>query len=254
MPDISRVTGPWSDGDVLTSEQLTKDVYQGGRVVGFDGTKGGAEVLNGQLDVDDNFDSATSEITLTPRQVRRGSFTLGPFVSGFRQSRDLHYSVFPDLDVTAVPEAYQRGRVVLGKTWENRTDVTSYWVDVAVDYTVATSQADSDVPSTVSGTFKGFMALWLDGTFYPPSATPTHEGRASTVRPTTGVAYQYNNTGPAPDFRRYAMRFRISAADLVTYGLPTDFLDAGWHDIDFRVTSGQTHRIHGGAITVVPVV
>jgi hypothetical protein len=259
MPTITRVTGPWSDGNVLTAEQHTKDSYQGGREVGYDGTdKGGFETLNGQLDLDGNFGGS---VNITRKHVRRGAFTLGPLVSGFRQSRDIWYKAFPDLNVLRTPDIYTRARPVLGKTFETRIGCTSYLIDISMDYTLGSLQNDRDdadpnvIAATVNPPFRGFLGVWLENRLYEPSATPLHGGRASTVEPPLVATKQYQNTGPAPDFRRFAMKFRISVADLADYAPDLgSFLTTGWHNISVRVSGRQTLRIHGGAIIVTPIV
>lgn len=258
MPDITRVTGPWTDGDILTAEQLSKDTYQGGREAGFDGAAGGgSEIINGQLDLDGNFGGS---VDLTRRNVRRGTFTLPVVVRGFRQSRDIWYKTFPDLNHLTTPDIYERARAVAGASFETRNVCTAFYIDVSIDYTVASNQnlrelISGSIADVANPPFRAFCGIWLENELYKPSATPLMAGRSSTVEPPRVDATQYFNQGSAPDFRRFAMKFRISAADLLNYDPALAlFLSAGWHNISFRVSGRQTIRVHGGAVIITPIV
>jgi hypothetical protein len=266
MPDITRVNGTWSDGSPLTAETYTKETFQTGRVAGFDGsTKGGLEIINGQLDFDGNFDGNQ---TITAEYIRRESFTEGPHVSGFRQGRDVWYkSVFPDLKPTKTPYIIDQARAILACTYRIQnaintqgriSPVGSLLVDINMDYTMASDQnlrdeALSSEPVLDNPPFRGFLGVWLDDYFYKPSATPIVAGRCSTVEPALGATAQYFNRGDSPDFRTFSMRFRISDEDTSSIAALDTFLNPGWHSISVRVSSRQTIRIHGGAIIVTPI-
>lgn len=255
MGTISRVGGSLSDGSPLSAEALTKDTFQGGRELGFDGTKGGLEVINGQLDYDGNF-STTGNITA--KHVRRGTFTQGPHVSGFRQSRDFWYKLFPDLNPEQTPNIYENARTVLGRTWENETLVDSVLLDITLDYTVASNVDLNDAiantrPSAVAAPFRAFLGVWINGVFYEPSATPLKAGRASTVRPPKVDDEQYLNEGVYPDFRTFSMKIRVTVEDAAPGTPLAGFLAPGWRSVSVRVSGRQTIRVHGGAIIVTPL-
>jgi hypothetical protein len=260
MPDITRVVGTWSDGAPLTAEDWLKVTFHYGRQFGFDGTKGGLEIINGQLDFDGNFNGSQ---TITSEYVRRGSFTQGPYVAGYRQSRDVWYkALFPVLREIATPDIHEQARAVLGIEFRvsNRMttlgdiSVDTVFIDITMDYTVASEQGGGTLgtqtfPATLNRPFVGFIGVWLDGVFYTPSATPITAGRASTVEPSEAASVQYFNKGDSPDFRTFSMKIRITAED-------TDFvslLRPGWHSVAVRVSGSQTIRIHGGAIIATPV-
>ena len=262
MPDITRTIVSWTDGAPLTAEDWLKVTFHYGREYGFDGTKGGLEIVNGQLDFDGNFNGTE---TITSEYVRREAFTQGPYVSGYRQSRDVWYkTVFPVLREKATPDIYEQARTVLGTEFRvsNRMNengdisIDTVFVDITMDYTVASDQNGPDddwdqdaFPLTINRPFVAFIGVWLDGVFYKPSATPLTAGRASTVEPAEDAVAQYFNKGDAPDFRTFSMKIRITSED-------TDFvslLRPGWHSVAVRVSGSQTIRIHGGAIIVTPI-
>lgn len=263
MPKITRATGPWSDGSPLSATDVSKDLFHYGREAGFDGTKGGLEIINGQLDFDGNFDvneDGAGDDTIGARHVRRGTFTQGPQVSGFRQSRDVWYKSFPDLSNLTTPDMYERATPVLGKTWENLTLVDSILFDITVDYTVASNQnfrntgsEEGEPAITKNPIFRAFMGVWINGYLYGPSATPLAAGRSSTVEPYYQDDVQYFNQGAAPDFRTFSMKIRMTLQDAAP---GTDFeglLAPGWRNVSVRVSGRQTLRIHGGSIIVTPI-
>lgn len=267
MPDITRVNGTWSDGSPLTSETYTKETFQTGRVVGFDGTPkaGGFEVINGQIGYS-NF--ASYPATITAEYIRRGAFTEGPHVSGYRQGRDVWYkAVFPDLSPVQTPDIVEQARAILACTYRIQTaisglaaetPISALLVDINMDYTMASvlNLRDSDagtVPNYEYDAFRGFLGVWLDDYFYKPSATPIVGGRASTVEAPEAGTVQYFNRGDSPDFRTFSMRFRITSEETTSIADLTTFLNPGWHSISVRVSSRQTIRIHGGAIIVTPI-
>jgi hypothetical protein len=259
MPDITRVTGPWTDNNPLAAEDLLKDVFHYGRLAGFDGTRGGFEIINGQLDFDGNFDGTE---TITSRYVRRGAFTTGPYVAGWRQSRDFWYKNFPDLIPQKTPDIYEEARPVLGCTWENKgtilDTVDSVLIDITMDYTVASDQdfqedGTAPDPTLENPPFLAFIGVWINDVFYEPSATPVVAGRSSTVRPYRKSDRQYNNVGYAPDFRTFSMKLRVTAEEVVVYPGLSGFLSGGWRNVSVRVSGRQTIRVHGGAVIVTPI-
>jgi len=265
MPDITRVVGPWSDGSPLDAEDLLKDTFHYGRVNGFDGTKGGLELANGQLDFDGNFNGNQ---TVTSRYVRRGAITQGPFVSGWRQSRDVWYkTTFPDLDAISTPDMWQQARAVLACTWginNNRNvlgadqAIDSVLIDITMDYTMASNQnyKDNDTEPDAdfdSPLFRGFLGVWLDDVFYQPSATPIIAGRSSTVEPYYDSTIQYFNRADVPDFRTFSMKMRITSDETSGISGLSNYLSPGWHSVSVRVSGRHTIRIHGGAIIVTPI-
>lgn len=263
MPKITRVTGPWTDGAPLPADNINKDHFHFGRQAGFDGTKGGLEIINGQLDFDGNFDvngDGSGDDTISSRHVRRGTFIQGPHVSGFRQSRDVWYRNFPDLNALGTPEMYQQARPVLGKTWENLTLVDSILFDITVDYTVASNQnfrnnasEEGEPAITANPPFRAFMGVWINGYLYEPSATPLVAGRSSTVEPYFQDEVQYFNQGVAPDFRTFSMKIRMTAEDAAPGTDWAGLLAPGWRNVSVRVSGRQTMRIHGGSIIVTPI-
>ncbi len=267
MPKITRVTGPWLDGVGLPATSVSKDLFHYGREAGFDGTKGGLEIINGQLDFDGNFDineDGAGDDTIGARHVRRGTFTQGPVVSGFRQSRDVWYKTFPDLSNLTTPDMYEQASVVLAKTWENRTLVDSVLFDITVDYTVASNQnfggpgaaEPADSPYHVkfdNPPIKGFVGVWINDVLIEGTATPLAAGRSSTVKPWIKAEEQFYNYGVAPDFRTFAVKLRLSQRDLVAYPGLTSLMATGWHNLSVRVSGNQTIRVHGGAVIVTPI-
>ena len=262
MPDITRVLGTFSDGTPLTAEDWLKVTFHYGRQFGFDSNKGGLEIVNGQLDFDGNFNGSE---TITSEYVRRGAFTQGPYVSGYRQSRDVWYkTVFPVLRAVATPDMHDQARTVLGTefkvsnmmTADGETSINTVLLDITMDYTVASNQngriEDWDEDYSIiynNPPFSAFIGVWLDGVFYKPSATPIVAGRASTVEHALDNEAQYFNRADSPDFRTFSMKIRITAED-------TDFvslLKPGWHNAAVRVSGKHTIRIHGGAIIVTPI-
>lgn len=266
MPDIVRINGAWSDGSPLSSETYTKETFQSGREVGFAGPKtSGFEVINGQLGYS-NF--ANYPTTIEAPYVRRGAFTQGPYISGYRQNRDVWYkAVFPDLIPVVTPNIYEQARAVLATSFRiadnlsgiaSPTPIDSLLIDITMDYTMASNQnlKDSDTgtePTFNNPPFRGFIGVWLENYFYLPSATPIVAGRASTVEPPDGDTQQYFNKGETPDFRTFSMKMRITSEETGSISDLLTFLNPGWHSISVRVSSRQTIRIHGGAIIVTPI-
>lgn len=255
MATITRVTGAFSDGAPLAAEDLTKDTFQYGREHGFDGTKGGLEIINGQLDFDGNF-SGTGPITA--KHVRRQTFHQGAHVSGYRQSRDVWYQLFPDLNPVQTPNIYEQARTLMGRTWENQTLVDSVLLDINMDYTVASNEDLNDSSANTrnnpgTAPFRAFLGVWINGVFYEPSATPLVAGRASTVRPPLVDDEQYLNHGLYPDFRTFSMKIRVTVEDAAPGTPLAGFLAPGWRNVSVRVSGRQTIRVHGGAIIVIPM-
>tara|TARA_Y100000114_G_scaffold152862_1_gene171878 strand:- start:155 stop:940 length:786 start_codon:yes stop_codon:yes gene_type:complete len=260
MPDITRVVGTWSDGAPLTAENWLKETFHYGRQSGFDGTKGGLEIINGQLDFDGNFNGSQ---TITSEYVRRETYTQGPHVAGYRQSRDIWYkALFPSLRPIATPDIHEQARCVLGSEFQVSNRMTAFGdlsidsvlIDITMDYTVASDQRGGTLgtgsfPVLMPSTFVGFIGVWLNGVLYKPSATPIAPGRSSTVEPNAAATVQYFNRADAPDFRTFSMKIRISSEDADFVSL----LRPGWHSVAVRVSGSQTIRIHGGAIIATPV-
>jgi len=253
MPDITRVTGPWADGQQLTVENFLKDLFHPGRVNGYDGgTTGGLEIINGQLDYTNNLGSPT----ITKKHVRRGAFTDGPWVSGYRQARDFWYRLFTSLAERDTPDMLDQARTVLGCSWRNGFAPSSILVDITLDYTVASNQnfrdnTDDDATAVYSNPItRAFLGVWVNNTLVEGSATPLAAGRSSTVQPYIKSDRQFYNKGTAPDFRTYSLKLRFTSADNATF---PGLVARGWQNVSVRVSGRQTIRVHGGAIIVTPL-
>ncbi len=243
-----------ADGDVLTADQLAKLSWQAGREANFDGANGGgSEVVNGQMDLKNIDGDGTLDPVLTRRHVRRGAFTQGPHVSGFRMSRDVWSGLFPDLNPLATPQGHERAVGVLGRTWQSRDNVHTLWIDVSLDYTVEAAQLFTDDPDITDAQIGGNLALYLDDVLITGSYTPLGVGRSSTVKPLT-TDHDYNNTGAAPDFRHFHIQLRVTQEQVVGWGLDPATMLAGWHDVSLRVSGNKTIRLHGGHFIVIPIV
>lgn len=252
MPDITRVTGPWADGQVLEVEDFLKDLLHPGRVSGYDGgTAGGLEILTGQLDYTNNLGSPT----ITRKHVRRGAFTDGPWVAGYRQARDFWYKLFTSLAERDTPDMLEQARVVLGRSWRNGFNPSAVFMDITLDYTVASNQnfvdnTDEEVTAVYNNPItRGFIGVWVNDILVEGTATPLAAGRSSTVRPYIASDIQFYNKGTAPDFRTFSVKLRFSAGDPIF----TTLVAGGWQNVSVRVSGRQTIRVHGGAIIVTPM-